>query len=134
MIVVDASVLGPALADRGPDGRKARHRLVGEQIAAPQLIDLEVASILRRAVRAGRLEPQDGTLALEDLAAMSIRRLPHLPLLPRIWELRDNLSAYDAAYVALAEAIGVAFLTADSKILKAPGIRCDIEHLRRSDK
>lgn len=126
MIVVDASVLAPALADDGDDGDRARDRLRGEQLVAPELIDLEVVSTLRRAARAKRLDEQRSLQALTDLAALPLRRVPHLPLLGRVWELRDNLSAYDASYVALAEALDAVLITADGRIKRASGINCEI--------
>jgi predicted nucleic acid-binding protein len=129
VIVVDASVLAPALADDGADGDRARLRLRGEQLVAPELVDLEVLSTLRRAVRAGRLDERRSGQALDDLAALPLRRVPHLPLLARAWELRDNLTAYDAAYVALAESLRALLLTADGGIEKASGVRCDVEIL-----
>jgi predicted nucleic acid-binding protein len=129
VIVVDASVLAPALADDGADGDRARVRLRGEQLVAPELVDLEVMSTLRRAVRAGRLDERRSGQALDDLAALPLRRVPHLPLLARAWELRDNLTAYDAAYVALAESLHALLLTADGGIEKASGVRCDVEVL-----
>lgn len=129
MIVVDASVLAPALADGGADGDRARARLRGEQLTAPELVDLEVVSTMRRAARAGRLYERRSAQALGDLAALPLRRVPHLPLLPRVWELRDNLSAYDAAYVALAEALGALLLTADGPLERAAGVRCEVEVL-----
>lgn len=130
MIVVDASVLAPALADDGADGDRARERLRGEQLVAPELVDLEVLSTLRRAARAGRLDQRRSGQALEDLAALPLRRVSHLSLLLRVWELRDNLTAYDAAYVALAEALDALLLTADGGIGKANGVRCEVEVLR----
>jgi predicted nucleic acid-binding protein len=126
VIVVDASVLAPALADDGDDGDRARDRLRGEQLAAPELIDLEVISTLRRAARAKRLDEQRSLRAITDLAALPLRRVPHLPLLGRVWELRDNLSAYDASYVALAEALDTVLVTADGRIERASGINCEI--------
>ncbi|HEX5610823.1 MAG TPA: type II toxin-antitoxin system VapC family toxin [Solirubrobacterales bacterium] len=130
MIVLDASVLAPALADDGEDGDRVRERLRDEALAAPELIDLEVVSVLRRAVRARNLDERRSGQALTDLATMPLRRVPHLRLLPRIWELRDNLTAYDASYVALAETLGAPLLTADGPLAAAPGIRCEVEVLR----
>lgn len=129
MIVVDASVLAPALADDGDDGDRARERLRGEELAAPALVDLEVVSTLRRAARSGRLDDRRSAQALADLIALPLRRVPHLRLLPRVWELRDNLTAYDAAYVALAEALGALLLTADGPLSRATGVSCDVEVL-----
>jgi len=126
VIVVDASVLAPALADDDTDGDRARECLRGEQLVAPELIDLEVVSTLRRAARAKRLDQRRSAQALADLAALPLRRIPHLPLLARIWELRDNLSAYDASYVALAESLGTVLMTADGGMKRAAGIRCEV--------
>ena len=126
MIVVDASVLAPALADDSADGDRARERLRGGQLVAPELIDLEVLSTLRRAARAKRLDERRSAQALTDLATLPLRRVPHLSLLARVWELRDNLSAYDASYVALAEALDTVLLTADGGIKRATGINCEI--------
>ena len=130
MIVADASVLAVALADDGPDGDQARARLRGERVILPELADLEVASVLRRQLAAGAVDARRAGLALDDLAALPARRAPHRPLLARCWELRDNLTIYDAAYVALAEAIQATLLTADRRLARAPGPRCPIEILQ----
>jgi predicted nucleic acid-binding protein len=130
VIVVDASVVAVALADDGHDGDGARVRLRGERLAAPELIDLEVASVLRGQLRGVVIDRPRAELALADLATMPIRRAGHRPLLARCWELRDNLTVYDAAYVALAEALGAVLLTADRRLARAPGPRCAIEVLR----
>ena len=129
MIVIDASVLAPALADDSMDGDRARARLRSEQLTAPELVDLEVLSTMRRAARAGRLDGRRSVQALADLTALPLRRVPHLPLLPRVWELRDNLSAYDAAYVALAEILNALLLTADGPLARAAGLLCEVEVL-----
>jgi predicted nucleic acid-binding protein len=130
VIVADASVLVVALADDGPDGDQARTRLRGEHLAFPELADLEVASVLRRQIKAGALDTRRAGLALNDLAALPARRAPHRPLLPRCWELRDNLTIYDAAYVALAEALKATLLTGDRRLASAPGPQCPIEILQ----
>jgi predicted nucleic acid-binding protein len=132
VIVVDASVLAPAIGDDGSDGDQARRRLVHETIAAPQLIDLEVTSVLRRLVLGGHLPARRAELALSDFLALPLRRAPHRALLPRCWELRDNLTTYDAAYVALAEALHVTLVTADVRLSRAPGLRCELEVLART--
>jgi predicted nucleic acid-binding protein len=126
VIVVDASVIAPALGDDGPDGERARLRLASEELVAPELIDLEVASAWRRAARSGKLSGQRAEQALADLLDLPLARAPHQPLMSRIWELRDNLTAYDAAYVALAEALGGPLLTADEPLSRAVGTRCEI--------
>ena len=127
MLVVDASVLAPALADDGPDGDAARARLRGELLVAPELIDLETTSVIRRQSRAGHLDLRRAGLALTDLVELPLRRAPHRPLLARCWELRQNLTVYDAAYVALAEVLDIVFLTGDAGLAAAPGPRCEIE-------
>lgn len=129
MIVVDASVIVTALADDGDDGDDVRHRLAGERLAAPHLLDLEVASAWRRLAADGHLDDRRLGLAFSDLASLRIDRAHHAPLLPRCWELRHNLTIYDAAYVALAELIGTCLLTADDRLAGAPGVRCDVELL-----
>jgi predicted nucleic acid-binding protein len=86
--------------------------------SVPELADLEVASVLRRQIRAGALDGRRAALALDDLAALPAQRAPHRPLLARCWELRDNLTVYDAAYVALAEAMHAALLTGDRRLAR----------------
>jgi predicted nucleic acid-binding protein len=130
VLVVDASVLAVALADDGPDGDAARTRLRGETLAAPELVDLEVASVLRRQNRVGLVDNRRADLALTDLAALPMQRAAHLALLPRCWELRGNLTAYDAAYVALAEVLDAPLLTGDRRLARASGPTCTIELLR----
>ncbi len=129
MIVVDASALATALADDGDDGDRCRARLAGEQLAAPEIIDLEVCSVLRKLVRNGDLTTRRAGAALQDLADLPLERVRHRALLDRIWRLRDNLTPYDAAYVALAEAAGAVLITGDARMASAPGIRCSIERL-----
>ena len=129
MLVVDASVLAVALADDGADGDRARQRLKGEELAAPELVDLEVASVLRKQLAVGSLDSRRAQLSLADLADLAIQRAPHLPLLARCWELRENMTIYDAAYVALAEVLEVSLLTADTRMARAPGPRCNIDVL-----
>lgn len=127
LLVVDASVLAPALADDGADGETARARLRGSDLAAPALIDLEVTSVFRGLVSSGQLTDHRSALALADLVAMPIERAPHEALVSRIWQLRDNLTVYDAAYVALAELLDAPLVTADSRLAKATGPRCAVE-------
>lgn len=129
MIVVDSSVVAPALLDEAVLGDLLRARLADERLAAPAVIDLEVASACRGHVRAGRTPVRRAEVALADLAGMRLERAPHGPLMPRIWELRDNLSTYDAAYVALAEAMDTILLTGDARLARAPGIECEVELL-----
>jgi predicted nucleic acid-binding protein len=130
LIVVDASIVVTALADDGPDGDLARLRLRGERLAAPHLIDIEVTSAWRRLVSLGELDDRRAQLAMRDLLALRLDRVPHGPLLGRCWELRENLTIYDGAYVALAETLDVTLLSLDVRIKQAPGPRCPVEVLR----
>lgn len=127
MIVVDASVLAVALSDDGTDGANARQRLRGEVLAAPELIDPEVLSVLRRGVAGGAMTAQRGAQALTDLIDLPLRRAPHHPLLRRCWELRHTVTSNDACYVALAEILDVTLLTADRRLADAPGMQCSVE-------
>ena len=130
VLVVDASVLAVALLDDATDGDAARARLRGEQLVAPALIDLEVVSVWRGLARGGHLDARRARLALEDLRALPLQRVDHVQLVERCWELRENLTVYDAAYVALAEALAATLLTGDARLSKAPGPRCPIEVLK----
>lgn len=130
MLVVDASVVVTAIADDRTDGDGVRARLRGERLAAPEIVDLEVASVLRRQVAAGAVAPRRAALALDDLLALPVARAPHRPLLARCWELRESVSVYDAAYVALAEALGAVLVTGDGRLGRAAGPRCRIEVVR----
>jgi predicted nucleic acid-binding protein len=129
VIVVDASVLAPALTDDGPDGDVARARLRGESLAAPELLYLDTASVVRRQLRCGELSVRRAELALTDLLELPFRRASHQPLLPRCWELSHNMTVYDAAYVAVAELLDAVLVTADARMASAPGPRCAIELL-----
>jgi predicted nucleic acid-binding protein len=127
VIVVDASVVVTGLADDGPDGDRVRARLRSEELAAPDLLDLEVTSAWRRLVAAGDIDERRAALALADLRSLRVERAPHGPLLERCWELRHNLTVYDAAYVALAELLRVDLLTGDRRLAEAPGVLCTVE-------
>lgn len=127
MLVVDASVLAVALLDDGQDGDHLRTRLHGEDLAAPSLVDLEVVSVWRGLARGGQLDPRRVAFALDDLRAMPIQRVDHRALVLRCWELREDLTVYDACYVALAEALHTTLLTGDRRIARVPGPACPIE-------
>lgn len=121
MIVIDASALIDLLL-RGPAAAAIERRMARREIlCAPHLIDAEVAQVLRRFAAAGRLDDRRGREALEDLAALRLRRFPHGRLLPEIWRRRHNLTAYDAAYVALAEALDSPLVTRDRRLAAAAG-------------
>ncbi len=125
--VIDASVLVAALGIDSAHGLGIRNMLRRRVLMAPALIDLEVASILRRLSVSGQLSTERAGAAITDLQAMPIRRVSHEPLIRRCWELRNNLSIYDAAYVAVAELLEIPLLTADGRLGRSPGIRCEIE-------
>lgn len=120
MIVLDASAALAGLLGAGP----ARDAMAGDQLHSPHLVDSEVASGLRRLVRSGRITPDEGGRAVGTWARLGLVRYPVHGLLGRIWELRENVSTYDAGYVALAETLECALLTADRRLGAAPGIRC----------
>ncbi len=130
MLVVDASVLAVALLDDGPDGDHLRERLRGEDLSAPSLIDLEVVSVWRSLARGGRLDDRRVDFAMDDLRALPLQRVDHRVLIGRCWELRENLTIYDASYVALAEALQATLITGDRRIAGAPGLRCPVEVVR----
>jgi predicted nucleic acid-binding protein len=127
VIIADASFLVMVLSDDGANGAQARQRLRGEELAAPHLLDVEVVSVLRRSVLLGKVTGKRASQALEDLQDLQIERVAHTTLLPRVWELRDNLTSYDACYVALAELFHAPLLTCDAKMASAPGSRCTFE-------
>jgi predicted nucleic acid-binding protein len=99
----------------------------GGQLHAPHLVDVEITHVLRRLVQRGRLTSARAAQALEALESLRLRRWPHLPLLGRMWSLRDNLTAYDAAYVALAESLPAPLVTRDARLAGAPGLRTPVE-------
>lgn len=131
MIVIDASVLANALADDEADGRVARSRLTaGDDLAGPDLLDVETVAVLRKRWIAGDLSQRRFSAAIDDLEDLDLARYPALPLMRRAFELRDNVTPYDAVYVALAERLGCTLLTADQRLASAPGIACTVEALR----
>lgn len=125
-VVADASaVVAAIVSDRG---EAVVARLSTEdELHAPHLLDLEVLSAIRRLHRAGLLDETGAVQARTKLGLLPVRRYPHGPLAARIWELRDNLTVYDATYVALAEALEATLVTADALLAKAPRSRCAIE-------
>jgi predicted nucleic acid-binding protein len=129
VLVVDASVLAPVVADAGADGHRFRERLRGEAVFGPDLLRVEVSSVLRRRVMTGDLTPEQADAALVDLLDFPITVFPTAPLLRRSWELRENVTAYDGCYIALAEAVDSPLVTADRRLAKSPGLRCAVEVL-----
>lgn len=129
-VVVDASIVASlALQDEHATAVEAQIAGTETEWAAPELIDLELASVLRREEGAARITKEYGEGALSDYLALHIERFAHRLLLPRIWELRRNLTAYDAAYVALAEALDAPLLTLDRSLATAPGHHARVEVL-----
>ena len=128
MIVVDASALLEFLLQTSL-GARVEARLFGEEneLHAPHLLDVEIAQGLRRLVRTGEVSSGRAEEAIADLTDLDLHRHAHLDLLDRAWKLRDNISAYDAMYVALAEAIDAPIVTCDSPLAKTPGHRARIE-------
>lgn len=132
MIVIDNSILIAALLDPGPLGKACTARMSGEPLAAPALIDVEAAHAIRGLLLAGKIEPDDAHRAIQRVPLMPFSRVQHAELLPRIWELRGNLTAYDAAYVALAEAMDAPLVTGDARMARGAGVvgRCAVELIR----
>jgi predicted nucleic acid-binding protein len=124
-VVVDASVIVAALVDGGSDGDWAESMLAPEDLVAPHLMPVEVANTLRRAVLAGDLSVDIAALAHADLARLRVDLFPYEPHAERMWTLRDNLTAYDAWYVALAEALDLPLVTLDRRVASAPGPGCE---------
>ncbi len=124
MVVLDASAAVALLVDSGPDGEWAEQVLAQEQVVAPHLMPVEAANILRRAAARGEISADVAALAHADLLTLRVDLFPYEPFAPRVWELRENLTAYDAWYVALAEALGAKLATLDAALCRAPGPRC----------
>ena len=131
MIVVDASALLEMLL-RTPRGDVVEERLFAPDagaLCAPHLLDVEVVQVLRRLAETGRLREARAREVLLDLTDLPLARYPHDPLVGRMWQLRANLTAYDAAYVALAESLPAPLITCDKKLARAPGHRARFELL-----
>jgi predicted nucleic acid-binding protein len=128
VIVLDASAVVELLLGT-TEGRSIAARIAEPTIGlhVPHLVDVEVAQALRRYVREGKLDVVAAASALEDLRSLDLERHAHEPLLDRVWALRDNLTAYDAVYVALAEALDTVLVTCDAKLARAPGLAGRVE-------
>lgn len=123
-IVVDASVVVAALVDSGSDGQWAESMLLSGPLVAPHLMPVEVANVLRRAVLAGKVSDDVASLAHDDLSALAVTYVPYAAVGHRVWELRGNLTSYDACYVAVAEALAIPLATLDRRLAAAPNARC----------
>ena len=128
MIVLDASAVLEFLLQTTL-GRRVEARMLrdGDELHAPHLLDVEVVQGLRRLVRAGEVSAVRAEEAMADLIDLDVHRHSHLDLLPRAWKLRDNITAYDAMYVALAEAIDAPIVTCDHPLAAAPGHRARVD-------
>lgn len=123
---MDASAVIAMLADVGPAGEWSTAQATDAYLAAPDLMPYEAAYILRRHVLAGVLDVSAATLAHADLTALPFHLWPYSVLAERAWALRSNLAIYDAAYVALAELLGVALVTLDARLARTPGLKCPV--------
>ena len=132
MIVLDASAAVSIFLNTGPEARRIRQRIVQprETLHVPHLFDVEVLHVLRRHSLSGDLSERRGRLALSRLSSTRLTRYPHASFARRIWELRHNLTAYDAAYVALAEALNAPLVTMDVRLAQAPGHNALVELYR----
>lgn len=123
-LVVDSGFVVAALVDSGPVGTWADELLGRDDLAAPHLMPVEAANILRRASLAGEISADTASLAHADVLALRVDLFGYEPLGQRAWELRDNVTAYDAWYVALAESLSATLATVDVKLSRALGPRC----------
>lgn len=125
-VVCDASALVALLLDSGLDGRWVTETIAGSELAAPNVVEFETANIIRRHELAGIISADQAAQAHTDLLDLPIEQWPYELLAGRAWELRHNLSSYEASYVALAELIGVPLVTLDKRINGAPGLQCTV--------
>ncbi|TVZ04541.1 PIN domain-containing protein [Trebonia kvetii] len=123
-LVIDASTVVAGLIDSGTDGRWAEALLASDSLAAPHMMTAEAANILRRSAAAGGISAEQASLAHADLLDLRVEFFPYAAFATRIWELRDNVTCYDAWYVAIAEALGAPLATLDVRLANAPGPRC----------
>ncbi len=123
-LVIDASSVVAALVDNGPAGRWAETLLIENALAAPHLLPVEVASVLRRASLAGELSADTASIAHGDLIDLPVELFGYEHLAERVWDLRMTVTSYDACYVALAELLDAPVATLDRRLARAPGPRC----------
>ena len=126
-VVCDASTILATLLDSGDDGEWATAKISEADLYAPTLLPFECANVMRRQELAGTITPDQAVQARTDLLDLAIEYWPYDLLADRIWELRENLSSYDAAYVALAETLDATVVTLDRRIRGAPGLRCEVD-------
>lgn len=123
-LVIDASVVVALLVDQGPDGAWAATTCQGHVLAAPHHMPIETANVLRRAALAGDLSHDSASLAHADLLDLRVELFPYSLLADRCWELRETITSYGAAYVALAEQLDCSLVTLDARLARSPGARC----------
>jgi predicted nucleic acid-binding protein len=126
-LVIDASVVVSALVDTSSTGTWAESLLTGEQLSAPHAMPAEAANVLRRTAAAGAITPDVAAMAHADLLSLRVELFPYAPFAARVWELRANVTCYDAWYVALAELLGCKVGTLDLRLARAAGPRCGFE-------
>jgi predicted nucleic acid-binding protein len=126
MQVFDASAIVAALVDDGAEGRWCEDQLLADDLVAPHLMPIEAANIIRRTEAHKAIDPSDAAAAVRDLRRLDIELVHFEPLADRAWELRANLTVYDACYVATAELFHGRLVTLDRKLAKAPGLRCEV--------
>ena len=124
IVVVDAAVVVAALVDNGPTGQWSELQLMTEELAAPHLMPVETANILRRSAMAGDISADAASIAHEDLLALNVELFPYQPFAARVWQLRNNMTAYDAWYVAVAESLNAPLATLDMRLSRASGSGC----------
>ena len=123
-LVIDSSLMVAALVDGGQVGSWADQLLGTDHLTAPHLMPVEVANVLRRAAATGEISADAAALAHADLLDLRVELFPYEPYATRVWELRDNVTAYDGWYVALAESLDARLATLDRRLARAPGPRC----------
>lgn len=124
--VLDASVVVAALVDDGSTGRWAEEVLLRGHLAAPHLMPVETANVLRRALGAGDITRDTAAVAHAELQALPVDLFPYGPVASRVWELRENVTAYDGWYVGLAELLDAELATLDLRLARSPGVRCSV--------
>lgn len=124
-LVIDSGLVAAALVDSGPAGTWADQLLATDDLAAPHLMPVEVANVLRRATMSGEISADTASIAHADLLSLRVELFSYEPFATRVWELRDNVTAYDGWYVALAESLGARLATLDLRLSRAAGLRCE---------
>lgn len=133
MMVIDCSAMVELLTSEDELGERVRAAVAGKKLFAPHIIDLEFASVLRGMVAGRKLDRARADRALESLIRSDLDRYEHTWYLPRIWELRGNMTTYDASYVALAEALKFPLLTVDGKFERTPGANCEVMTIKKAE-